>query len=109
MTSTLAPSTTRNFDKLSDKSERPNTRAYRLRKSFAAVHFEAAGKGRVVLLPDGAEVHVVGLSTLAGCCEVMFENRLYNMFKADLSGIWASPTKSSPMQPAKALALGACA
>jgi hypothetical protein len=109
MTSTLAPSTTRIFDKLSDKSERPNTRAYRLRKSFAAVHFEEAGKGRIVLLPEGAEVRVVGLSSLAGCCEIMFENRLYNMFKADLLGIWTSPTKSRPIQPAKALAVGACA
>lgn len=109
MTSTVATSTARNFDKLSDKSERPVTRAYRLRKSFAAVHFEEAGKGRIVFLPEGAEVRIVGLSSLAGCCEVMFENRLYNMFKADLTGIWASPTKSSPIQPAKALAVGACA
>ena len=109
MTSAVAPSTVRIFDKLSNKSERPNARAYRLRKSFAAVHFEAAGKGRIIFLPEGAEVRVVGPSSLAKCCEIMFENRLYNMFKADLLGIWASPTKSSPLQPAKALAVGACA
>jgi hypothetical protein len=108
-TSALAPSTTRTFDRLSDKCERPNTRAYRLRKSFAAVHFEAAGKGRIVFLPEGAVVRVIGPSSVAKCFEIMFENRLYNMFKADLLGIWASPTKSSPIQPAKALAVGASA
>jgi hypothetical protein len=108
-TSTIAPSTTGNFDKLSDKLERPNARAYRLRKSFAAVHFEAAGKGRIVFMPEGAVVRLIGPSSLAKCFEIMYENRLYNMFKADLLGIWASPTKSSPIQPAKALALGASA
>jgi hypothetical protein len=109
MTSTVATSTTVIFDKLTEKSLRPATRAYRLRKSFAAVHFEAAAKGCIVFLPEGAEVRIVGPSSMAKCVEVMFENRLYNMFKVDLLGIWASPTKSSAIQPAKALAVGACA
>jgi len=109
MTSTVAPSTAGIFDKLTEKSELPVTRAYRLRKSFAAVHFEEAGKGRIVFLPEGAQVRIVGPSSLCKCLEVMFENRLYNMFKVDLLGIWASPTKSSPIKPAKALAVGACA
>ena len=30
-------------------------RVYQLRKSFAAVHFELSGKGRIVFLPEGAE------------------------------------------------------
>jgi hypothetical protein len=109
MTSTTAPSTTRTFDRLSDKCERTNARVYRLRKSFAAVHFEAAGKGRIVFLPEGAVVRLMGPSSLAKCFEIMYENRVYNMFKADLLGIWASPTKSRPIQPAKALAVGASA
>jgi hypothetical protein len=107
MTSTVVPLTAGIFDKLTNKSELPVTRPYRLRKSFAAVHFEEAGKGRIVFLPDGALVRVVGPSCMAECFEVMFEDRLYNMFKVDLLGIWASPTRSSPSKPAKALAAAA--
>jgi hypothetical protein len=64
---------------------------YLIRKSFAAVHFEPTGPGRIVFLPEGAELSVVGPSRLCGCVEVLCENRLYNIFKADLLGPLADP------------------
>jgi hypothetical protein len=84
-----------------EKSEAPVTPAYRLMKSFAAVHFEPAGKGRIVFLPEGADVHVIGPSRMGECFEVMFENRLYNIFRVDLFGPWSTPIpiKLSPIQP----------
>jgi hypothetical protein len=82
-----------------EKSEAPVTRTYRLRKSFAAVHFEPAGKGRIVFLPEGADVHLVGPSRMAECCEVMLENQLFNIFRVDLLGPWSTPIKLSPIKP----------
>jgi hypothetical protein len=92
-----------------EESQAPSTRAYRTRKSFAVVHFEPAGRGRIVFLPEGAEVRVVGPSRVCECFEVAFENQLYNIFKVDLLGPWASPIKASRIKPARALAMGACA
>jgi hypothetical protein len=103
-----------------EKSEAPATPAFRLRKSFAAVQFEPAGKGRIVFLPEGAELHVVGPSRMGECCEVRVENQLYNIFRVDLSGPWATPIKPGliqpspiqprPLKPIPALAaMGACA
>jgi hypothetical protein len=66
-------------------------RAYRIRKSFAVVHFEPAGRGRIVFLPEGAELCIVGPSCLCECYEVLWESRFYNIFKADLLGPWANP------------------
>jgi hypothetical protein len=68
---------------------------YRLLKSFAVVRFEASGKGLIVFLPEGAELRVVGSSRLRQCCEVLYENQLYNIFEADLSGPWSMPVRSS--------------
>jgi hypothetical protein len=93
---------------------------YLLRKSFAAVHFEPAGKGRVVFLPEGAELQVTGSSRLFDCFEVLYQDQLYNIFKIDLLGPWASPAKPHPVEtsliepnsikPIRALrAVGACA
>jgi hypothetical protein len=103
-----------------EKSAALVTRAYRLRKSFAAVHFEPAGKGRIVFLPEGADVHVIGPSRMGECFEVMCENQLYNIFRVDLLGPWSTPVKASPIKPSpiqprplkpiRALAaMGACA
>jgi hypothetical protein len=72
------------------------TPMYQIRKSFAVVHFEPAGQGRIVFLPEGAELEVVGPSCLCGCFEVLCENRLYNMFQADLLGPWANPIAPCP-------------
>jgi hypothetical protein len=74
-------------------------RVYRIRKSMAAVHFDLAAKGQIVFLPEGAELCVVGSSSVAGCFEVLCEERLYNIFKADLLGVWSAPIKRSRIKP----------
>src|SRR5579872_5849090 len=51
---------------------------YRLRKCFVAVQFDRAEKGRIVFLPEGAELFVVGSSRLAGCLEVLCGRQRYN-------------------------------
>jgi hypothetical protein len=102
-TGTVAPSTTRVFgeplEKSEAKSEAPVTRVYRLRKPFATVHFEPDGKGRIVVLPEGAEVRVIGPSGVCECFEVMFETQRYNIFKVDLLGPWSTPIKSRSIKP----------
>jgi hypothetical protein len=58
---------------------------YRTKTSFVAVHFDQAGKGRIVFLPEGAMLRVIGPSScLREACEVGFENQLYNVFEIDL-------------------------
>jgi hypothetical protein len=106
MTSTVASSSTRIPGEPIETSEAPvTTPLYRTRKSFAVVHFEEAGKGRIVFLPEGAQVRVVGPSRLGKCYEVMFENQVYNIFKVDLLGPW-----STPIEPIRALKMvSACA
>jgi hypothetical protein len=78
------------------ETQAPAAQMYRIKKSFAAVHFEPAGQGRIVFLPEGAELQIVGPSCLYGCFEVRCENRFYNMFKADLLGPWANPIAPCP-------------
>lgn len=101
------------------KGEAPAMRAYRIRKAFAVVHFEAEGKGRIVFLPEGAKLRIVGPSRLSECFEVLCEDQLYNIFKVDLLGPWSNPIRRTPitggpiktsrMKPIRALAMGACA
>jgi hypothetical protein len=115
MTRTDASSTTIILAESIEKSAARATRMYRLGKPFAAVHFEPAGKGRIVFLPEGAEVHVIGPSCLCEYFEIMFEAQLYNIFKADLLGprstlIKPNPIKPDPIKPILALGtVGACA
>jgi hypothetical protein len=86
---------------------------YRIRKSFAVVHFEPSGRGLIVFLPEGAELCVIGISCLLECFEVMCENRLYQIFKVDLLGPWSNPVRATPkrIKPIRvmAAAVGACA
>lgn len=70
-------------------------RIYRLRKCFAAVQFEGNGKGRIVFLPEGADLRVVGPSSLCKCFEVLYKDRLYSIFQQDLLGIWSMPVRRS--------------
>jgi len=68
-----------------EKNEAPATLRYCTQTSFVAVHFDEAGKGRIVFLPYGATLRVIGPSScLSGGFEVMFENRRYNIFEVDL-------------------------
>jgi len=69
-----------------DESAAAATRAYRTKTSFVAVHFDQAGKGRIVFLPFGAMLRVIGPSScLPEGFEVMFENQIYNVFEVDLT------------------------
>ncbi len=83
---------------------------YRTRKCFAVVHFEHAGKGRIVFLQEGAELRLIGPSCLSECFEVAHGNQLYNIFKVDLLGSWSAQIKPSRITPIRSLAaVGACA
>jgi hypothetical protein len=60
-------------------------RAYRTKTSFVAVHFDQAGKGRIVFLAEGSALRVIGPSSrLPEGFEVLFDSQLYNIFKTDL-------------------------
>jgi hypothetical protein len=107
MTAASAFSTTRIVGVSTEKSGAQATLAYRTKTSFVAVHFDAAGKGRIVFLPYGVTLHVVGPSScLSGGFEVMLENRLYNIFEVDLL---ARCTPICESIRAKGRAVGACA
>jgi hypothetical protein len=71
---------------------------YRLRKPFSVVQFDQTAKGRIVSLPEGAELRVVGSSQLSGCLEVLWEHQRYNIFKIDLLGPWSSLVELSPVE-----------
>jgi hypothetical protein len=92
-----------------------DSRTYRLRKCFAAVQFDAEAKGRIVFVPEGAEVSVVGSSRLGGCLEVLWGCQRYSMFQVDLLGPWSAPMESKPARSRRidsgrvAVAVGACA
>jgi hypothetical protein len=59
--------------------------AYRTNKSFVAVHFDPAGKGEIVFLPEGVMLRVTGPSLcLREGFEVMFGKQFYNVFAVDL-------------------------
>jgi hypothetical protein len=106
--STVCASTT-SFAASLEIAEAAAPLVYRLRKSFAAVHFEPSGKGRIVILPEGAVLKVVGSSRLPRCCEVLRENQLYNIFEADLFGLWSMRVKKRSVRPVLARAVAACA
>jgi hypothetical protein len=74
-------------------------RIYRIRKSFAAVHFDQTGKGRIFFLPEGAELRLMGPSFCwRQGFEVMYQKQLYNIFKEDLLGPWSTPIESSSIE-----------
>ncbi len=79
------------------KAEAP--KMYRLRKCFAVVQFDVGVRGRIVFLPQGAEVRIVGSSCLPECFEVAHEGQRYNIFKADLLSSWSTPIESRPIKP----------
>jgi hypothetical protein len=68
-----------------DDSKVPAARTYRTKTSFVAVHLDEGGKGRIVFLPQGAMLRVIGPSAcLREACEIIFRNELYNVFEIDL-------------------------
>jgi|HubBroStandDraft_1064217.scaffolds.fasta_scaffold39432_3 hypothetical protein len=100
MTNARASSTTGIRAVSADRIAVPAIRAYRIGKPLAAVHFEQSGKGRMVFLPEGADLRVIGQSQLNGCLEVMHDDRIYSVFQVDLSGPHSSPIL--PVQIARA-------
>jgi hypothetical protein len=113
MTSTLASPTTivrgESFrDESIENGESPVAPVYRTRKCFAVVHFQEPGKGLIVFLPEMAEVRVIGPSCIGKCVEILFENRRYNIFNADLLGPCCTPLQPSRVKPVRALSV-ACA
>jgi hypothetical protein len=105
MTSIGAISTTRIFIAPVKKGRAlPANRVYRLKKEFMAICFETDGKGRIVPLPTGAVVEIVGFSCLSACFEVVWKGRRCSVFEVDLLGPWSSPTAASGRA-----AEGACA
>ncbi len=116
MIRTCASSITTFCSARAEMSEIPARRVYRLRKSFAVVHLEQTGKGRIVFLPRGAELRVIGSSyCLCEGFEVTYERQLYNIFKADLLGPWSDPIESNSIESSRSQtmraerAVGACA
>jgi hypothetical protein len=79
---------------------RPGPQQYRLRKCLSVVQFDQTAKGRVVFLPEGTELCVVGPSRLRGCLEVLRGRQLYNIFKVDLLGprFASVESKSAPVE-----------
>jgi hypothetical protein len=70
---------------ISNESKVPARRTYRTTTSFVAVHFDETGKGRIVFLPSGATLHLIGRSScLPVGLEVEFEHTHYNVFEIDI-------------------------
>jgi hypothetical protein len=91
----------------SDQDNVHLTRAYRTKTSFVAVHFDDAGKGRIVFLPYGATLRVIGPSSLLpDGFEVKFEDLVYNVFEIDL--VARSILISEPTRP-KGRGMAVCA
>jgi hypothetical protein len=103
MTQPVTSSTMRIPGAQFEKSDAQAARVYRIGKPLAAVHFDPSAKGQIVFLPAGAELCVVGPSSLTGCSEVLCEERLYNIFKADLLGVWSVPVRASRRKPIASL------
>lgn len=98
------------FDMPAEPGEPGIGQTYRLKKALATVHFDPCGKGRIVFLPQKADVCVSGPSALKGCCEVLYEHRLYHLFIADLLECWSYAIRSKRLDPIRpAASIGACA
>jgi len=73
-------------------------RTYRSRISIPAVRFDETGRGRIVFLPMGANLCVIGPSSyLVGGVEVEFEKRAYNIFEIDVltrAALICEPTRA---------------
>ena len=82
-----------------ERNEDQAPRVYRIGKPFATVQFDVGAKGQIVVLPEGSELCIVGSSRLAGCFEVLCQERLYNIFKVDLMGPWTTLVKPAAIKP----------
>jgi hypothetical protein len=99
MTNAVVPRPTITLTSAIENGQAEAPRIYHLRKSFAVVQFEETGRGRIVFLPEGADLRIVGPSRLDKCYEVVCDNQRYNIFKEDLLGPWSTPVRSSRNGP----------
>jgi hypothetical protein len=106
-TNTVVASTIRILNAPVEQPGTPATLVYRLNKPFAVVQFETSGKGRIVFLPEGARLCVVGSSCVAGCLEVEHEERFYNIFEIDLLGPSSTSMTRGRIQPFRVFAVAA--
>lgn len=109
MTNTVASLSNRTPAVQIDKREVQTPRAYRTKKPFAVVQFDRAGRGRIVSLPEGAKLHLIGPSCLRECFEVAHESQQYNIFKVDLLGPWSTPIQNGRIVSIAAGVVAACA
>ncbi len=109
MTNTVAPLTTIPLAVPAENCTAEAPPIYRLRKPCAVVHFEKAGKGRIVFLPEGADLRLVGPSPLCKCLEVACDNQIYNIFQVDLLGPWSIPVRNSRRGMVRVKSIAACA
>jgi len=107
MTNAVVSSPTNTLTFALEKSEAETPQIYRLRKSFAAVQLQETGKGRIVFLPEGAELWITGSSRFDRCCEVAYKDERYHIFRIDLLGPWSTPVKSCRNAPPRAKSVGA--
>jgi len=85
MTTPVASSTRLVPGMICHENDPPTMRTYQTKTSFVAVHFDQAGKGRIVFLPYGAALRVIGPSLcLPEGFRVTFEDEVYNVFRIDL-------------------------
>jgi hypothetical protein len=107
MTTPMVSSTVLLSGVIRHESRAPAGRTYRTKTSLVAVHFDHAGKGRIIFLPDGAMLRVMGPSPcLREGFEVVFKNELYNVFEIDL--ITRSTLNCEPIRT-KSRVIAACA
>jgi hypothetical protein len=109
MTNPVASLATIPLAALTENGDAQAPRVYRLMKPFAAVKFEAEEKGRIVFLPEGAEVRIVGPSAVCKCVEVVYDRQIYNIFQVDLLGPWSTPVRDSRRGMVRVKGIGACA
>jgi hypothetical protein len=57
---------------------------FRLSKPLNVVALDTEGKGKLVTLPEGAEITVCGASAIPSCVEVVCDGVRYNAFEQDL-------------------------
>ena len=107
MTNAVVPSPTNTLTFALEKGEAEIPQIYRLRKSLAAVQLQETGKGRIVFLPEGAELWITGSSRFDRCCEVAYKDERYHIFRIDLLGPWSARVKSSRNAGPCAEAVGA--
>lgn len=62
------------------------TEVFRLTKAFLVAKFGTDERGSLFRLPAGAEVGLLGASSIPGCVEIVYKEDRFNIFEEDLRG-----------------------